>query len=201
MRSVSRLKEYAESEAEDMGIEIDAVREVETDTDGVTIRVLETDAENEADQVGFQVSRPNVDTGRNMFNRRLANGLRSLRSHIKDDDSESDSTSEVESDPEDGSTKNQSETPSPQHTSAVVDENSATRSDTPPTTELGGFSVRVELEEESRSEITDSLESTLDEFEEQTISVEEFRELEQRIEDVDERLQSLEEHLSMFGSD
>ncbi len=55
---VEKLIGRAEREAEQQDIELDAVRKIESEADGITLRVLETDAESEEDQVGFQVTQP-----------------------------------------------------------------------------------------------------------------------------------------------
>lgn len=207
MRSASRLKEYVNTEAEEMGVDLDAVREVETDADGTTIRVLAVDGETEADQVGFQVTEPNVETGRQMFNRRLGNGLRTLRSRLKDDeDSDSNSQDQAqnvgESTSENNGRQEDNGLNSPSTASGSATSNTTTSaSQTPPGHELGQLSVSVALEDDSRSDLTSQFESLLDDLESETVSDTQFDELEERVDDIDDRLASIEEKLSLLSSD
>lgn len=198
MRSATELKDYVRREAKEMGVEIESVREISDDTDGVTIRVLLEDGETESDQVGFQVSRPNVDAGRNMFNRRVANGLRELRSRLRDDSDSNSADTDNTSDPAVNERSQSDQTPAVEDTSLPVDTERTNSQSID--SNLGSLSVQVELEDDSRSELIGEFESVLDEIQESTVSEAQLEDLEERIDAVDSRLQKLEETLSMVGS-
>ena len=198
MRSATELKDYVRREAKEMGVELESVREISDDGDGVTIRVLLEDGETESDQVGFQVSRPNVDTGRNMFNRRVANGLRELRSRLRDDSDSNSTDTDNTSDPAVNESSQSDQASDVGDTSSTVDNKRANSQSIG--SNLGSLSVQVELEDDSRSELVGEFESVLDEIQESTVSEAQLDDLEERIDAVDSRLQKLEETLSMVGS-
>lgn len=192
-----RLIEKVEDEAEMQGVELDAVRQVDSDANGITIRVLETDADNEADQVGFQVTKPNVETGRTMFNKRLSDGMRSLRDILKDDDDGSDDDSEEEFEPE-------SETSS-ETTEAMSDMASSHDEYAKPSTEtthqeVGEFELTASVDDESLEALRDELDTMFDEVNEEFVTSEEAEAIDDRLDDLDDRLTSLEETLSMLGT-
>lgn len=188
MRNESTLKDYVWEEAEELGVDLESVETVSNTEDSVTLRVLLKDGDSEKDQVGFQASRPNVDTGRNMFNRRITNGLRELR---KIQRGESDSSSEETSDP---STTGETEE------SPVVETDSVPPSDQAEP-QLGSLSVRVDLDEDSRSELTAEFESIFEDIQDSTVSPEQLESIEQRIDDLDSRLRKFEETFSAFSQD
>jgi len=198
MRSATELKDYVRREAKEMGVELESVREISDDGDGVTIRVLLEDGETESDQVGFQVSRPNVDTGRNMFNRRVANGLRELRSRLRDDSDSNSTDTDNTSDPAVNESSQSDQASDVGDASSTVDNKGANSESIG--SDLGSLSVQVELEDDSRSELVGEFESVLDEIQESTVSEAQLDDLEERIDAVDSRLQKLEETLSMVGS-
>ncbi len=183
MRSTTELKDYVWEEAEEMGVEIESVREISDNNDGTTLRVLLEDGDTEADQVGFQVSRPNVDTGRNMFNRRVANGLRELRKRLRGDTGDIDQSA---TDPQTETDQNDQE-PTSEPTLDIT---------TPPS---GSLSVTVKLDDDSQSELEAEFEALLEEIEDSTVSPGQLEELETRIDDIDSRLQKFEETFSAFA--
>lgn len=68
------------------GIELDAVREVDSKGPGTTYRVLETDADDEADQIGFDVTHPGGPTGNQMFSNKLEGSMDALRQYLDGED-------------------------------------------------------------------------------------------------------------------
>jgi len=194
MRSTTQLQDYVRREADELGIDLESVKVVETDDDSTVIRVLLKDGDVESDQVGFQVSRPNVDAGRNMFNRRVANGLRELRKRIRDEESDDDSETEPK---ETGDLPTEKE----DHDSTASEAVSVGDSSTPTDSVNGDLSVHVELSEESRSELIDQFTSIKQDIGETTASTDDLQTLEERIDDVDARLKAIEDALSLFASD
>ena len=196
MRSISRLKDYIREEAEEYEFELDAIREIEDeDTDGVTLRIIAEDGETEADQVGFQVLRPNINQGRSVFNQNVLAGLRELRDHYRDDrdgDTSRDldpSNEQADIDQLDDDTGNES-------SSTVTPSNSTQQQQDP----LGPLGVELTIDEESEEDLIAEFESLVEEIEEITVSESDLEELVERVDEIETRLTNLEEQLSMIGN-
>ena len=199
---ITALKESVEREAELHPVEIDAVKHIDTDEPGTTLRILETDAEDESDQVGFQVTKPESDMGRQVFGERLGDGFRALVDHLRDgdtDDSDSErQRSEDQSmDAEDMSsddpgyggekTGDTEMKPNPKHPS-------------PPTREVGTFSITTTVDEDSLEQLVEELDRTFEEITDEFVDEEVVESNENRIDDLDERLSLVEEKLAALGS-
>lgn len=196
MRNTSQLKEYVYEEADEYpSFELDAVRQVANDDEGVTLRILVEDAEDESDQIGFQVTRPDMEQGRQMFNKRVLNGLRELRDRYRDDrdsssrDIEPSTDSETDTDPVDRSTE-------------VADQQTGSRGSQQRDIggePLGPLEVTLSLDNDAEAELVEEFESLVEEIDELTASQESVDDLDERLNDVENRLTQLEEALSMVG--
>jgi len=199
---VTALKETVEREAELHPVEVDAVKHINDDQPGTTLRILETDAEDEADQVGFQVTKPESDMGRQVFNERLGDGFRALVDHLRngdtdDSDSERQSSEDQSMDAADmssddpGDTGEQTEDaetkPNPQHQS-------------PPTREVGTFSITTTVDEDSLEQLVEELDRTFEEITDEFVDEETVESNTDRIDELDERLSLVEEKLAVLGS-
>lgn len=197
MRSVSQLKDFVYDESDEYpSFELDDVREVGDGDDGVTIRVIAEDGEKEADQVGFQVVRPNIDQGREMFNRSVLSGLRELRDRYRDDRStDRDTNPDTESEQPDETT----ETPDSTTTrSDGTAENAVARSSAQ-NSPLGPLSVSLSIDDDDREQLLEEIDSIIDEIEDEVASESDIDRIEARLDEVDQRLTNLEDALSMIG--
>lgn len=199
---INSLIDTVEREAEMHPVDIEAVRHIEgDDSDGITIRVLETDATAESDQVGFQVTKPNTDMGRQIFTERLGSGFRSLSDHLRsdddsDDDPDDDTLKETSSDQtestESSSTEN-SRREEPMDDGSATDEIIETR-------EVGTFSITTSLNEDSLDRLSTELDTTFEEITDELPDEERIENIENDVDDLDERLSTLEQKLAMLGS-
>lgn len=193
MRSVSKLKDFVYDEADEYpSFELDDVREVGDGDNSVVLRVLVEDGETEADQVGFEVTRPNIDQGREMFNRSVLSGLRELRDLYRDDRSnDRDRRSEQDEDvteeetTQSEPTEAQSETPSGD--SSGQD------------TQLGPVGVSLSIDDDDREFLVTEMQSAISEIEDEVASDTDIDRIESRLDEIDQRLTDLEEALSMIG--
>lgn len=200
---IDTLIESVEREAETHPVEIEAIRHIEGEEEGITLRVLETDADSEADQVGFQVTKPNTQMGRTVFSERLGQGFRALSDHIRDGGDDEDGSDDNEQLSEGDDTD---EEPNPE----PVSENSQMMSDTEsvptgdtvpePTQEVGSFSITTELNEDSLNDLSAELDNTFEEITDELPDEARISEIEDDIDELDERLSVLEEKLAMLGS-
>lgn len=204
---ITTLKESVEREAEMHPVELDAIRHIENEDgeSGITLRILETDGETEADQVGFQITKPNTQMGRQVFSERLGQGFRALSDHIRngDDASESDSERQV-SDTEDSVETETAEAPVPDNSKHMEDDNSPApaghREPSPPTREVGSFSITTSLDEDSLEALATELDSTFEDITDELPDEERISGIEDDIDDLDDRLSVLEEKLAILGS-
>lgn len=175
-QSTESLERKITRAAEIRDIELDAVRVIDADVEGQrTFRVLETDAPEEVDQVGFQITYPDGPTADMIFGNQLEKYMDSLREHVHgesstdDSEMEDDSTSE-EVVPTDG------EAAQPTGSSEMNAE----------TIDGKDFSTTVSLEFDSESiaELQAMLEETLEDVPE---------DVDERLDDIDTRLSRLED--------
>lgn len=191
---------YDEAE-EYPSFDLDDVREISDGGDGITLRILETDAEDESDQVGFQVTRPNMSDGRGrqIFNDRVLSGLRELRDRFRDDRGDESRDFDASSDSEDASDRQETDRDDTIDDGRDVDAiaNSSAIDDA----DVGPLSVTLGIDEESRDELVEEFNAVLEELEEASASTETVEEHEERLDDIDDRLTQLEDTLSMVGND
>lgn len=181
------LTERAYRTAETMGVDIEDVRAVETDVDGATVRVLLVDAEDEVDQVGFDVTRPPGQHGEEFFDQQLRDGLRKLKRRTLDRESSSQAGEQAgDSEPARDTSTTQATTPTHQARSGA--------------THTAGVSLDVTMDDTALEGLRSEMQDVFDEFESQTVSAERFDELESRLTDIDERLSTLEERLSSLAT-
>lgn len=181
-------KNRIKREADSYGIELDAIRTVDSDGRGTVFRVLETDADDEVNQVGFQVQKMPNSRGPDMFENRLQDGLRQLRDVVRDGstDSEPRSIEELEdneADDTDESTSSSTEDESVPNTVERVEK------------QLG---LRVTMDDESLETFRDELEALLDEQDDTDARL---TMVEDDIDDLDGRITSIEQTLSAIGGD
>ena len=178
--------------SESVGIDLDDVREIETDTRGVTVRVLAVDADDERDQVGFDVTRPPGDMGREMFDRRLREGLRELKRVVNrgGDETDDELDSVTEPDTEDIDRMEEDE----------FDDRENLSTNVPSTEVIETVGMRVSLDDGSLQDLCEELDDVFEQFDDRAVSEERVDELEDRLDDVDSRLTALEEQLSMLGN-
>lgn len=200
MRSTSKLKDFVYDEAEEYpSFDLDDVREISDDSDGITLRVLVEDAPDESDQVGFQVTRPNMakGRGRQMFNDRVLNGLRELRDRYRDDRGDNSRDIDASSDPEDASDRQETDRDDTIDDGRDVDgvTNSSAISDA----DVGPLSVTLGIDEDARDELVEEFNAVLEELEETSASTDAVDDIEERLDDIDDRLTQLEDALSVVG--
>lgn len=198
MRNPGKLKDFVYDEADEYSsFELDDVRVVTNDDNGVTLRVLSEDGDEEADQVGFQVTRPRMDQGRQMFNERVLNGLRELRNRYRDDRGETSrefdpsSPNEAELDDRQETDHEDTEAPSSRETTGTVDR--------PSNDPLGPLAVTLSVDEDAEQALVEEFESIVEEIDDVSASQDALDEVEERLDAIDDRLTQLEEALSMVG--
>jgi hypothetical protein len=180
-----------ERQAEQKGIELDTVNEVESDGDGTTFRVLEQDAPNEVDQVGFEITHPEGPLSRNMFDTQLRKYLESLQSTISGSDTDDDEETSEPTDADKALTADAESDPTESHIDNGVSETTSDRN------------VRVEpdiaieavlsIDEDSLTEVEQELSATIDD---ELGDVNDIIELADRVDELDERLSKIEDGLS-----
>lgn len=200
---ITSLKESVEREAEMHPVELDAVRHIKNEDgeSGITLRVLETDAEDEADQVGFQVTKPNTQMGRQVFSERLGQGFRALTDHLRDtgDSDNSDSERQV-SDVSDATTSEATDDTEEQVEQPDQSNTTSKPAQSQPTREVGSFSITTELDDDSLNALADELDNTFEDITDELPDEERIGDIEDDIDDLDDRLSVLEEKLAMLGS-
>ena len=172
-------KAWRIAEMQDLDDDLDAIREVSSDANGTVIRVLLEDAESEADQVGFQATKPPGQLNDTMFTKRLKNGMRELNDILAGKQPTQSNTADTpDEDPRESSTTEQTEPSDSVESDSTVSQ--VAEADL--TVELA---ITNESIEEIRSVLSDELEDAP---------------RTERVDEIDERLTSLEERLSLLGS-
>lgn len=190
--TTSSLKEQIESAADRRDIELDAIDLISEDEEKRTFRVLETDADREADQVGFQVHYPGGPTGDSMFKRHLNNAIDNLQAHLNSEASDTDDTDDT--DEELDELERLAEEHDPDQDREPLEDDSREARPTSPVVEQPG-------EITSRAQITvrfddEQIEDIREMFEETSEAITDSHEdLEERLDDLDERISRLEEAL------
>lgn len=208
MSAAQPLRDRIEREAEMQDLELDSIERVENDSPGTTMRILLEDAEDEADQVGFQVTKPPGQLGEQMFSDRLDEGIRKLARLSRGEDPAPDDESQLEPDPaeSDGSAETETSDDSIQQTrSDRSDETTSTERQ--PNPERSGskqvpletFDFTVEMDEGSLSDVREQLTAALEAYDERSVDQQDVAELEARLDDVESRIDELESTLSMLG--
>jgi hypothetical protein len=199
MVGVQAAKRMIDSQADLAGVDIEATTLVDTDSDGDTFRVLETDADTEAEQVGFQITHPGGPMGDRMFKDRLKQYFDALREQQRSDDRDTsaDTTETDDTDTDDAADASESDTPTDDH-SARIAETSAT--DPPPshdvsadtTTPLVDTSIDVAITDDSINALRAELDDVTD--------PETVVELEARIDSLEDRVETLEAAFDALAS-
>lgn len=198
-RRPSQLKDYVREEASEYEYDLDSVQEIEAGTEDATvIRVLLEDAEDEADQVGFEVSRPDVDQGRQMFNRQVQQGLRALRDKFHGNERGSSRDIDPDSTDDTDSTSREDERDT---TSIDTQQDQSDPDYTQPTNtgSMGPVAVTLTIDEDGQQELLDEMEALVEDIEDATVTTAELDAVESRIDEIDERLADIEDTLSMIG--
>lgn len=199
-RDVERAKKFLEREAKKRSIDLDDVRVAEdVEAKGTVIRVVETDADNERDQVGFQIEMP---TGPNSFQSFKMKGkeyLDALRDHL--DEKRGGSSSDDADSSGDGGADGDGGTASGSEDQDVPSASSQSIPSGVQQTSGHGLSLRVGLDEDSLEELRDDLEDLLEEIDEATVGEEELTEVKEEVADINERVTAIEERLSMLAGD
>jgi len=212
--------------AETQGVDddLDAIREIDTDADGVTVRVLLEDAESETDQVGFDSTRPRGQMADQMFRDSLRNGMRDLKRYLRNDGLEDDTTQA-----DDETVADTDDTDDSGTDNSVTDDSGTDDSDTHNKTEMraesagdpaGGnetvasephgreadelrvktVALKTELAEDSLDSLRADLDETLEEAQNECVGKPRIEDVEARLKEIDKRLTAIEEQLSMLGS-
>lgn len=175
----STLTDKVRREAESRGIDIDDVRIADdVDGDGTTVRIIETDAEDEVNQVGAQVTHPGGQRGQMMFDDRLRSTLDALEEHLGIDDN---SSAEIAETPDEDPRPDTTESPSTDDHDAQVrqpSESSATetRSDeTDSSTTSTELDATLEVDGlDDYADRLDAVEARINELEERVETIEEI---------------------------
>jgi len=208
---LSDLRDRVDREADDRGIDIDAIREVSTDDPGIRLRVIETDAAQETDQIGFEITYPDGPTADMMFSQQLEKSMRSLKDYIDGDDTDGSTDDVDSSDGIDSSSDDEpvdeleelanADQPEDPSTVEAEDASNTDRIDTPEP-ESTTIGVQVGLDDESIDDLVDDLEAVI---EDHTTDVEEatdrVSELGDRIDDLDARVSDIESTFAAIGPD
>lgn len=200
---VDRATRKIEREAKKRSIDLDDVRVADdVDADGTVLRVLETDAPNEEDQVGFQIAIPPGPNGYSMFETNLKKYWPALKDHLE---GESDgTTSELEEsqdattqDRQEGSRDAQSQDSGRDGNSRNATPNQRNQSSVPEHT----LTLSVGLDDGSLEDLQSEFDAFLERIEEETVDEERVDELEDHVDDHEERLSDIEERLSLLGGE
>ena len=202
-QTTDSLKDKIETAASRRDIELDSIRVIADNDDQRTFRVLETDAETEADQVGFQVTHPGGPTGDSMFDRQLNNAMDNLRAYLNGEDP-NEATDDADA-LEDQSTGDDAEYPEPESenadgsvmTDAFEDSRETTETAEDPEPEnpkrvepSASAQITVAFDDDQIDEIREMFQETTDEI------AESHEDLDERIDELDDRISRLEEALS-----
>lgn len=181
-------------------IALDDVSTVNSDEPGLTVRVLETDAESEVDQVGFQITKPSGNRGDQMFRRNLRQYFDALEDALRestvsdqadqgDSDDDLDALEKAARDEDvDVDRSESSESAQIAQTPESDPRAQSSESDSAITEEIGQFTITasVEIDEGDLADITESIEDAT-----QT--------LQEDIDDLDERISAIEDTFSQLG--
>jgi hypothetical protein len=195
MVGVSRVKDIIESKADFVEVELDSIERVGTTSDGDRYRVLETDADSEIDQVGFEITYPESSPmAEQMFRDRVEGYLNALADSTSDD-GDTDESAESEEEPSVAETPD--EGPRRSDTGATVSETSQQdpRNDHSPSTSAPD--VETTLDVAITAESVAELRAELDGI---TADDDALAELEARIDDVESRLERVEGALDALAS-
>lgn len=201
------LRDRVNREAKTRDIDIDSVEHVDTESEGTTVRVLYKDAPDEADQIGFQVTKPPGPMGDQMFGEQLQNGFRELRNYLRGTDtnsgSDSDTDTASESDTEAADTPSPSgsdtgASPSPSRTDDTEADPDATSTASPG---VGEINHEVTLETRLAQEDHEAMRTAMQEFADQFQAKEErINELQTQLDEMDNRVEKLENAIANIGS-
>jgi hypothetical protein len=186
MVGVQAVKRMIDSQADLAGVDVEATTLVDTDADGDTFRVLETDADTEAEQVGFQITHPGGPMGDRMFKDRLKQYFDALQEQQRSDDpDDSADTTETDDTDTDDHTAQMAETPAtdPRPSHDVSADTTAPSVDT---------SIDVAITDDS----IDALRAELDDVTDPETVVE----LEARIASLEDRVETLEAAFDALAS-
>lgn len=181
-------KEKIRREADFHDVELEAIRKVESEGVGETYRVLETDAESEADQVGFDVTYPEGPAGEQMFSNKLSDSFTALKDYINGDDP-NEVTDEVVEEHRDELEAHDAQT--------AQDDEPAQTSQTEMTSESRAPTASTDAETIVEEQIGVTVEFTdeqADEIEQAFVDAVEHRD--ERIDELEDRVDRLEELLS-----
>ena len=204
MSSGSGLTGRAEREADMKDIDIDDVRQIDTEGEGQTIRVIYESGPTEKDEVGFQVTKPPGPMGEQMFQERLSNGFTELRNYISGNSADDDS--DDTNDRADGDKATVAETPDDdprggdtESSSSPTDGDTASTADAPATTTTEHeLTLAVDLNEDA----TELLESQLAEIASELNELEgvsaTVSDNEERLDDLEARVEKVESSLNTF---
>lgn len=211
------LKERVRSKADEYNVDIDAVREIDTNGSGTTLRIVETDAPDEVDQVGVQITYPDTKTGDMMFSDQLTGAIRQLRDYVddtgdgngNDNDNNSSSTDDNDTvDANDGTgsdtdaddsdmdelerlAQNESKDTDTSDSSADEGSQSSTHSDLSTT-------VTLEFDQDSLDEFKETIESSLPD---EQPDMDHTEDIEGRLDAIEDRLDDIESAFAVLSSD
>lgn len=190
MSSSQPLRDRIHREADLQDVEIEAIRTIDTESEGTTLRILHADAEDEADQVGFQITKPPGPHADQMFSDRLEDGMRQMSDLVNGTGGES-STSTQSSEPSETS-----DTSEPSERTQMAD-SGATESahETLENEILESVELTVELDEDSLESVRSEVADVLEEYDARSVDTARVDELEARI----ERIEQAFEALGQFG--
>lgn len=187
MSSTTGLRDRIEREADLQDVELETIRVIDSESDGTTFRILAEDGETEAEQVGFQVTKPPGPLGEEMFTNQLDDGMRQLKRLLNGEDP----NPEPEPDPEPEPTDSDTTTSTDPTGREVETERSAPEM---------GVALTVSMDDDSLTELRNELSDVLEDYDERTVAETRVAELEEQLEELDARIEKLEETLSMLGN-
>ena len=193
-QTTASLKDQIESAADRRDIQLDAIKTL-NDGEQRTFRVLETDGESEADQVGFQITHPGGPTGDDMFRRHLNNAMDQLRDHVNGDfdpEEEAEPTVDDETTEADVAENDVEDDPADTESDAVEEttEEDLDLSEPRHVPSKTSAEITVSFDDDQLEEIREMFDETTEEI---TASHED---LDERLDSLDERISRLEEALS-----
>lgn len=182
-KTTESIEDEIERAASSRDIDLDRVQFLEEVDEGRRFRVIETDAESETDQVGFEILYPDAPHASSMFSRRLGQYMDELRSYLEDDPGDDQETGVAETPDEDPR-----ETEQDDHADASRD--TARSAEQNPSQESGGTAHKLEATISLDDESLEEFERLLDE------ELSERVELERRVDELEQRVDRLETALS-----
>ena len=186
-QTTASLKESINQAADRRDIELDAVELVDDDGTQRTFKVLETDAETEKDQVGFQITFPGGPTGDMMFRKRLNQYMDQLQEHVNGGDVEDNDTSTESTDDQE---PEQTESEDVDDRDAPSADNESIPSSVSDDEKFESYTTEKTIE--MVVTVDDEIESSLDEL---VDDIEDIERLAERVEEIDERMDRLEDAL------